>query len=90
VIGGGSSAGGVAGERRRRHRGNTAVAARSPAREQAELSNVLHTGLRVVGCLGVRARGVVAVSARDVARRDASSCGAGAPAQNSSKYLTLN
>jgi hypothetical protein len=50
----------------------------------------LRTNRRVVGCLGVRARGVVAVSARDVARRDATSCGAGAPAQNSSKYPTLN
>jgi hypothetical protein len=50
----------------------------------------LRTDRRVVGCLGIQARGVVAVSARDVARRDATSCDAGAPAQNSSKYLTLN
>jgi hypothetical protein len=33
----------------------------------------LRTNRRVVGCLGVRARGVVAVSARDVARRDVTS-----------------
>jgi hypothetical protein len=50
VIGGGRSAGGVAGERRRRHRGDTATAARSPAREQVGLGNVLHTGL--LGALG--------------------------------------
>jgi hypothetical protein len=49
VVGGGSSAGGVAGERRR-HRGNTAAAVRSLAREQVGLGNVLHTWL--LGTLG--------------------------------------
>jgi hypothetical protein len=57
MIGGGSSAGGVAGERRRRHRGNTAAAARSPVREQVELSNVLHTGL--LGTIGKVIDGLV-------------------------------
>jgi hypothetical protein len=57
VIGGGGSAGGVAGERRRRHRGNTAVAARSPAREHVGLSNVLHAGL--LGALGKVLDGLV-------------------------------
>jgi hypothetical protein len=57
VIGGGTSAGGVAGERWRRHRGNMAAAARSPAREQVGLSNVLHTGL--LGALGKVLHGLV-------------------------------
>jgi hypothetical protein len=64
VIGSGSSAGGVAGERRRRNRGNTAAAARSPAREQVGLSNVLHTGL--LGALGKVLDGLVSSG---VARR---------------------
>jgi hypothetical protein len=46
VIGSGSSAGGVAGERRWQHRGNTAAAARSPARGRVRLSNVRRTGLQ--------------------------------------------
>jgi hypothetical protein len=46
VIAGGSSAGAVAGERRRRHRGSTAVAARSPARGKARLSNTRLTRLQ--------------------------------------------
>jgi hypothetical protein len=47
VIGGGSTAGGVAGERRqRRRRGNMAAAARSPARERTQMSNVWCTGLQ--------------------------------------------
>jgi hypothetical protein len=45
VIAGGSSAGAVAGERRR-HRGSTAVAARSPARGKARLSNTRRTKLQ--------------------------------------------
>jgi hypothetical protein len=56
VIGGGSSAGGVAGERQR-NRGNTGAAARSPAREQVGLSNVLHTG--PLGALGKVLDGLV-------------------------------
>jgi hypothetical protein len=48
------------------------------------------TDRRVVGCLGVRAHGVAAVSVHDAARRDAVSCSAGAPTQNSSKCPTLN
>jgi hypothetical protein len=57
VVGGGSSAGGIAGERQRRHRGNTAAAARSLAREQVGLSNVLHAGL--LGTLGKVLDGLV-------------------------------
>jgi hypothetical protein len=57
VFGGGSSDGGVADERRRRNRGNTVAAARSPARERTQLSNVLHTGL--LGTLGKVLDGLV-------------------------------
>jgi hypothetical protein len=46
VIAGGSSAGAVACERWRRHQGSTAVAARSPARGKARLSNARRTRLQ--------------------------------------------